>query len=179
VKPLRARYTRIERHALDLLRRADSNHPPVDALKIANLAGASVHFEPFDDDISGVLIRNEHSTAIGVNKAHASVRQRFTIAHELGHLLLHDGVPIRIDKDFRVNWRKGGTAKAPDIEEIEANFFAASLLMPKSMLTNANRLDHFDVEDDLGIVRLARLFRVSTQAMTFRLGELFRSGAFG
>ncbi len=179
MKPLRARYARIERRALELLRRADSDHPPVDVLKIASLAGASVHFESFDDDVSGVLIRNEHGTAIGVNKAHASVRQRFTIAHELGHLLLHDGVPIRVDKNFRVNWRKGGAANAPDIEEIEANFFAASLLMPKSMLTNATRLDHFDVEDDVEIVRLARLFKVSTQAMTFRLGEMFRSAAFG
>lgn len=178
MKPLRARYARIERHASELLRRADSNHPPVDPLRIARLAGASVHFEPFDDDISGVLIRNGDSTAIGVNKAHASVRQRFTIAHELGHLLLHDGVPIRIDRNFRVNWRKGSGVNASNVEEIEANFFAASLLMPKSMLTTANRLDHFDVEDDAEIVRLARLFRVSTQAMTFRLAELFRSGVF-
>jgi len=106
------------------------------------------------------------------------VRQRFTIAHELGHLLLHDGVPIRIDRNFRVNWRKGSGVNASNVEEIEANFFAASLLMPKSMLTTANRLDHFDVEDDAEIVRLARLFRVSTQAMTFRLAELFRSGVF-
>ena len=179
MKPLRPRYARIERRALELLRGADSTKPPVDVLKIARLAGATVHFEPFEDDVSGVLIRNEHGNAIGVNKAHAPVRRRFTIAHELGHLLLHDGIPIRVDKTFRVNWRKGGNAQPPDVEEIEANSFAANLLMPKTLLMSVKSFDQFDLEDDSEIARLACVFEVSTQAMTFRLSQLFRPPAFG
>ena len=146
--PLRPRYSRIERLVIELLERGDVREPPIDVEKLAKQAGASIHYENFDDDVSGVLIRNEGGSAIGVNTSHSRVRRRFTIAHELGHLLLHDGVPIRVDKSFRVNWRKSTSPKPRDIEEIEANAFAATLLMPEMMITAAHSSVSFELEDD-------------------------------
>jgi Zn-dependent peptidase ImmA (M78 family) len=172
VIPVRPRYARIDRLTRGLLDRAGSSEPPVPVQKIAKLAGASLHYESFEDSISGVLVRNEHGNAIGINTSHPETRQRFTIAHEIGHLVLHEGVPIRVDKSFRVNWRRGASAKPRDIEEIEANAFAANLLMPKNMILLAHGAEALDFEDDTEVVRLAHLFRVSTQAMSFRLSQL-------
>lgn len=170
--PLRPRYSRIDRLVNQLLSRAGATNPPVDLDKIAKLLDVSIHHETFDDEISGVLIRNEDGNAIGVNKKHSKVRQRFTIAHEFGHLQLHDGLPIRVDTAFRVNWRRASTAKPHDIEEIEANSFAAKLLMPTPMILSVHSSNSFELEDDAEVSRLARVFGVSTQAMSFRLSQL-------
>jgi Zn-dependent peptidase ImmA (M78 family) len=151
----------------------------VDLLKIAKILDVSIHYETFDDEISGVLIRNESGNAIGVNKKHSKVRQRFTIAHEFGHLQLHEGLPIRVDRSFRINWRRADQARPRDIEEIEANSFAAKLLMPTSMITSAHSSASFELEDDAEVKRLAGIFGVSTQAMTFRLSQLLNGSTLG
>ena len=71
---------------------------------------------------------------IGVNSLHQVHRQRFTMAHECGHLLLHRGKRVYIDHTFRVNSRAlvnnrdGSSASATDPEEIEAKRFAAELV---------------------------------------------------
>ena len=53
--------------------------------------GALVRYAPFDGQMSGLLHRSEdgNRAVIGVNSRHPTVRQRFSIAHELGHLALH------------------------------------------------------------------------------------------
>jgi Zn-dependent peptidase ImmA (M78 family) len=71
--------------------------------------------------------------------------QRFTIAHELGHLLLHDGIEVRVDKHFRVNLRSSESSKAEDVEEIA---FAAELLMPRDFLLRDARKLTLDIEDE-------------------------------
>ncbi|USK87293.1 ImmA/IrrE family metallo-endopeptidase [Peribacillus asahii] len=53
---------------------------------------------------------------ISVNKNHSRQRQRFTIAHELGHFLLHKGTAIHVDRNFRVNFRNGASSQATDLE---------------------------------------------------------------
>ena len=62
------------------------------------------------------------------------MRQRFTIAHELGHRALHPGRELILDVPVRVNLRDKTSSMASDIEEIEANAFAATLLMPEQMI---------------------------------------------
>lgn len=175
--PLRPRYARIDRLVSQLLERISSDEPPIPLEQIVERVGASIVYERFDDDISGVLIRNEGYSVIGVQKSQSLVRQRFTIAHELGHFLLHDGKPIRVDKSFRVNWRKERSSDSRDVEEVEANAFAAKLLMPKHMIERVHGVDSFELEDDTEVARLAELFRVSKQAMNFRLNQLFANGA--
>lgn len=73
-------------------------------------------------------------SVIGVNTQHAPVRQNFTTAHELGHLLMHDQEQLHIDHAFRVRLRDDVSSQGTDDAEREANFFAASLLMPRTFL---------------------------------------------
>ena len=82
----------------------------------------------------GILFRDGDHHVIGVNSAHPPVRQRFTIAHELGHRALHPGRELILDVPVRVNLRDKTSSMASDIEEIEANAFAAALLMPQQMI---------------------------------------------
>ncbi|WP_049760801.1 MULTISPECIES: ImmA/IrrE family metallo-endopeptidase [Frankia] len=143
---------------------------PVD--KIAAAEGISVVQEPFrDDEVSGVLLREPDRTMIIVNAANAVVRQRFTIAHEIGHFTLHRGT-VYLDGRARVNFRDGLSSMATDQEEIEANSFAAALLMPTKWVRTAFettvRNSPVGSEEELAGL-LAGRFVVSRQAMLFRL----------
>jgi Zn-dependent peptidase ImmA (M78 family) len=59
------------------------------------------------------------------------------------------------------------------IEEIEANFFAASLLMPRRFLDKDPRTLTIEIEDAKAVQELARAYTVSTQAMSVRLMNLY------
>lgn len=147
---------------------------PVAVEELARASGASLSYQPFEGDISGVVIRQPGVVAIiGINSAHATTRQRFTVAHELGHLRLHKGEPLIVDKLVRFNLR--ASSLPTDQIEHEANWFAAALLMPDELvLREVRRLWPRRmpvVADDL-VDELAQLFAVSPQAMSFRLREL-------
>lgn len=158
--------------ARELLREAKVNRPPVPVERLARRRGAQVKYEPLDGDLSGMLFREEDRAIIGVNASHPKSRQRFTIAHELGHLELHQPTEIRVDHRFLVRRRDGRSSQAVDPEEIEANGFAAELLMPSSMLEAD--LAGFDVDyEDEELTRwLADRYKVSLQAMAIRLTAL-------
>jgi Zn-dependent peptidase ImmA (M78 family) len=102
------------------------------------------------------------------------VRQRFTIAHELGHRALHPGRELILDVPVRVNLRDKTSSMASDLEEIEANAFAATLLMPEQMIRDQlNQLPPARRrEPDAAAEALARIFKVSTPALNFRLINL-------
>ena len=135
--------------------------------------GALVRYVPFDGQMSGLLHRSENGNrvVIGVNSRHPTVRQRFSIAHELGHLALHEPA-FQIDQHAFVSFRNSKSSGASDPREIEANQFAAALLMPEALLTACVEQlgENPDVEDS--IRRLAQRFDVSTQAMSIRLTSL-------
>ena len=78
----------IELAAQEVLRSAGALSVPVDLDRVAAALGVRVHQEEFEDQVSGVLIVKGAERHIMVNKAHHANRQRFSIAHELGHLLL-------------------------------------------------------------------------------------------
>jgi Zn-dependent peptidase ImmA (M78 family) len=164
-------HVRIRQEVNKLLRQCGIHEPPIKVEAIAKSLGVVVRFEPFEDDISGVLYRDESSTIIGVSSLHHSNRQRFTIAHEIGHLILHE-MEVHVDKGYRVVLRDSVSSKAVDPAEIDANRFAAELLMPASILRQDVRLYLHDIEDDAELRNLARKYRVSTQAMAYRLGNL-------
>lgn len=169
MKPLRPRYSKINAEADQILATSRVKRPPVPVEAIATSAGAKVLYSDFNMEVSGVLIRKEGAVIIGVASEQSAERQRFTIAHELGHLLLHEGEEVHVDKVFRVNLRSQVSSKAEDVEEIEANAFAASLLMPFSFLRSDLRSITLDIDDPRQIETLARRYEVSAQAMTFRL----------
>jgi len=122
-------------------------------------------------DMSGMLVREQERVVIGVNKDHSPARQRFTIAHELGHLHLHKGRSTIIDSDVRVNFRDKVSSLATDREEIEANRFAAALLMPDHMVRSWVVSESFQTALEL-VEGLANSFGVSKVAVNFRLVNL-------
>ena len=158
-----------------LLQDNDVMAPPIPVERIAKALGAQLRFSPLDDELSGMIYVKEDTSIIGVNVLHHPNRQRFTIAHECGHLILHKGQIIQemhIDKTFPMLMRDSVSASGVNNMEIEANLFAAELLMPESLLTKALSNESFDIDDESAIRALARSFRVSVSAMRFRIGNL-------
>jgi Zn-dependent peptidase ImmA (M78 family) len=146
---------------------------PVPVEEMVSRLGATLVVETLDPNISGLLFRQGEDKAIGVNASHPPVRQRFTVAHELGHLRLHPGKELFLDH-VRVNLRDNVSSLGTDREEREANAFAAALLMPLAEVTNEVRrvLDRGGATDSRLIADLAQLFDVSEQAMEYRLVNL-------
>jgi Zn-dependent peptidase ImmA (M78 family) len=177
----------IERKAQLVLRSAGALTVPVDLDQVLKSLNVRVHPEDMDDETAGVLIVKGEQRHILVNKGHSENRRRFTIAHELGHLTLHDdeangdpsGQRMFIDRQIRVYQRVGEASSAvyqqegsmTTVEqEREANVFAACLLMPAHHVTRA-ALER-DLFDEISVASLARNFQVSEQAMSIRLQQL-------
>jgi len=144
-------------------------NPPVDPRDICRKFAIDLFPVELDDDISGMLKKSDGKGAIYVNKNHHPNRQRFTIAHELGHYFLDHINGVHVDK--KVIYRDANSGKAEFADEISANRFAAELLMPKDFISqHLEKIgDYFD--DDL-IETLATDFLVSATAMSLRLQNL-------
>ncbi len=163
---------RITAAAQRLLALGEVEREPVPVRQLARLAGASIRVGDLPDELSGFLLRQADGAIIGVNEDHVETRQRFTIAHEIGHLLLH---PERSYLDRRLipsYYRDDKSGTAESLVEIQANQFAADLLMPKSLLRRALGKDGIDLEEEDSVSRLAKRFGVSRQALTYRLINL-------
>jgi Zn-dependent peptidase ImmA (M78 family) len=173
---LRARYNKIETITAQLLEKYKVRGPAVPVDKIAEGEGASILIKHFNNEISGLLVREGKRVIIAVERNQSPTRKRFTIAHELGHLMLHEGKEVRIDTAFRVNLRSPKSSTAEDVEEIESNAFAASLLMPEPFLRRDVADETLDIEDAEFVQGLAKRYDVSAQAMTLRLVNLLSLG---
>ena len=141
--------------------------------RLARIAGAEIYFEPFEGQLSGMMRRREgRSSIIGVNSNHPLTRQRFTIAHELGHILLHRDETFHVDERPAIRFRDEESSLATSADEIEANQFAAELLMPEFLVKKeVQKLDD-EIDSEDAITELADRFAVSEQAMTLRLSRL-------
>lgn len=163
------------KHIRTLVQQMLSEHgireAPVRPEKLAKALGVSVHKNDVDETLSGFLLRHPvtRKAIIGVNGKHHPNRQRFTVAHELGHLLLHEGPQLHVD----LRHRDENSSKGDQVEEIEANEFAAELLMPASFLErDIEQLENKDLLDEDVLKPLADRYKVSVQALTFRLANL-------
>lgn len=171
----------IEQVAQESLRFAGAVSVPVDLNRVVSAYNATLRYEELEPQVSGALIAKGHEYHLIVNAGHHPNRQRFTIAHELGHLRLHHGDSDRlfIDTEMRIYQRVGqagaahymspGSTTTPS-EEREANMFAAALLMPAPLLEHAAL--QRNLWDELDIASMARMFAVSEQAMSIRLLQL-------
>jgi Zn-dependent peptidase ImmA (M78 family) len=160
-----------EKRAIELLEQLQVTEPPVPVEDLARRLGTRLTYESFDGDVSGMLYRDNDHSVIGVNSTHPPTRQRFTVAHEIGHFVMHKGKPIFVDRFARVNWRNGQS----DREEVDANAFAAELLMPRRLVIQEidRTLDRLgNITPDLLVKELAKRFHVSSEAMTYRLANL-------
>ena len=131
-----------------------------------------------EDSMSGFFVIKNGKKTIVVNNSHHENRKRFTIAHELGHAILHakdKEDSLFIDKKQVYN-RNLKSAEGTNIQEIEANRFAACLLMPSETILehikNEGEFFYDFSDDESSINYLAKKFDVSKVAMTHRLSSL-------
>lgn len=162
----------IENRATQILRDHNLFDVPVDPLKVAKALGIKVMNAVFSEpDKSGAIANREGVYSIFLNTNDPPGRKRFTIAHEIGHKLLHmqsdeDSEFIDTEDDFR-------TAEALESEtwdairrrEWEANVFAGALLMNEALIR-----EKWQMYKDTSY--LAWLFQVSMSAMTVRLSQI-------
>lgn len=145
--------------------------PKVPVEAIAKRLGATVLFSPYEgENFAGMLIYRGGKPVVAVNSKNHPNRQRFTIAHECGHLLLGHSEGAYVDESFVIN-RNEKSSNGTDKKEVEANQFAAELLMPLRFLLRD--LEQIDFESDDAIRNLADVYGVSTAAMSFRIAKIF------
>jgi Zn-dependent peptidase ImmA (M78 family) len=169
------RRSAIRKLAKELLEEQAVTAAPVPVERIAKGLEAQLRFSPLDDELSGMVYVNDGIPIIGINALHHPNRQRFTLAHEVGHLVLHRAEitkQIHVDKGFPMLMRNAASATGVNEMEIEANFFAAELLMPEQFLARSLEGQSFDIDDEGAISALAKEYKVSTAAIRFRLGNL-------
>lgn len=151
----------------------DPQSLPVDPAVLAKKLGIKVFSAPLKMDLSGVLIRSSGDVPlIYVNENDAPARQRFSVAHEIGHYVLHSDLKgdfsdtrDEISLNFRRTEESDDQDEARRRREIQANKFAASLLMPGEVLRRVIKKN-----DDLS--DLAEIFGVSIAAIGYRVNDL-------
>ncbi len=163
----------LEKQAEEILESNDAMRAPVPLESIVHNLGLKLQAKPLADGLSGVLLIEGGQGVIGYNALHHPVRQRFTIAHEIGHFQLHvhEASQLFIDKTITFH-RNYGSSSGSDRMEVEANGFAAALLMPKKLVLEEIQKGDVDLDDEDDIAALAKRFGVSTAAMSFRLVNL-------
>lgn len=140
---------------------------PVKVGGLAHALGLKVMTAPLPPTISGLIQPSAAAPAgfeIKVNKYETPERQRFTIAHEIAHYLLHrDSIGHGVVDS--IMYRSNLTSR----KETEANKLAATLVMPAPLVTK--ELSRAGGAAQPGVTEeLAALFRVSAPAMKVRLG---------
>lgn len=163
---------RAETLAGRLLRKYKVMKPPVPIEEITVGEGLKIVRYKLEDNVSGLLIRDDETGTIAVNSSHHLNRQRFTVAHELGHFALHQGLPAVFVDELMVHFRADTTVSNYDPRETEANHFAGCILLPASFLKSDLREQPIDISDDTAVRSMARRYEVSQQALTVRLSKL-------
>ncbi len=116
--------------------------------------------------VSGAAVQLSTGDAILINRMEPPGRQAFDLAHELFHVLTWDALPPE-----RVDRLKPTGYKQKRTEQLADNF-AAALLMPKTELQPKwDKLNH-STELKAALLALAQHFRVSPQAVGWRLVAL-------
>ena len=135
----------------------DMYNIPVDPVKIAKTYDISVYEGELDNKISGAIryYKEKDEFKILVNKNDAKVKQRFTIAEELGYYILYEE-KIK-EEEVHIN--------LIDKEINEVEYFAGALLINKTLLESV-------YDSNSTILELAELFHVSVSSMTIRLNIL-------
>lgn len=164
----------IEKKTIQLLDDYLLSAPPINIEKLASKLGFEVLEEDLEDEVSGFLLSKNDRKVIVINTNHHVNRKRFSIAHELGHGILHDkNRELYLDsKKTSYFFRDQNSSSGLNTIEIEANIFAAHLLMPQKLIQELIKKYSIDLNDDDDLSALAKKLKVSDQALTFRLSNL-------
>lgn len=161
-----------EKAARELLEAQGIRKAPIPVDKIAKALGVQIRYSPLDEELSGMIFIKDGIPIIGVNALHHPHRQRFTIAHELGHYMLHRNLlsnEVHVDKQFKILMRNSKSSTGTDAMEVEANKFAAELLLPEFLIEDVLAHSTFDIDDRAPLDELAKNFRVSKEMLEYRI----------
>jgi len=147
--------------ALAVLEQHWDGELPVDPVQLSRALGASVFNAQLGDDTWGMIVGSGDSADIYLDKDQPHVRYRFSCAHEMGHYVDHQS-DLKPGKGY-VDSRSNAGAGRP--EEIYANEFAASILMPEEEFRRAASADR-------SLIALANKFEVSLDAARWRCHHL-------
>jgi hypothetical protein len=144
-----------------------SNDLPVKLAAMADELGLEVFKSPLKPNVSGLIEPSDSAPSgfrIRINRHELPERQRFTLAHEIGHFMLHrDKIGGGIVDN--IMYRSNLSSRY----EVEANKFAADLVMPiHHVRRKLNELG--GMVSDETVIALSNHFRVSQAAMRIRLG---------
>ena len=147
----------------DIFLRTGLSYPLDNLLDIANAEGIEViegDLSSLGDNVSGLIDYDDPETKtnprIYISSNMSQERKKFTLAHELGHHFLHKGQKYRID-DLDYSRDDKDTQ-----EESQANYFAASLLVPKELLLKK-------IQEGFNLIQLAEYFGVSKPVVENRI----------
>ena len=160
----------VEGRVGEVLRRHEMTTVPINPVTLAQRVGIPIRNAEFDDpNMAGMIVKRGDQVSMLVRGGDPPLRKRFTIAHELGHYFLHLGEDGEfVDRDanlFRLPSADDRAASPDRRREIQANLFAAALLMPEAEL-------RLYWKERKSIAELARIFQVSPEAMGYRLDAL-------
>jgi Zn-dependent peptidase ImmA (M78 family) len=159
-----------EREAEQLLDTAWGNKFPVDPVKIARDLGIDVLEVEFEPNVAGAIFKEPgQDPTIFINATDSASRQRFTVAHELGHYVMHADEPDAFDYVDNRSAVSGADDHASPVERF-ADAFAASFLMPAK---EVNRL----MKEKYTPTQISAYFGVSQDAAYLRLKQLGHSTA--
>jgi Zn-dependent peptidase ImmA (M78 family) len=162
----------IEKKALQILSEFNIKQPPIMLENVLAFHKITLGEAP-SDEYSGCLIRRKGSSLIGINSNETYVRQRFTIAHELAHFLLEKNKDTFVDEESNISYRKYFHEHGKETNEIIADKFAATLLMPRHMLKkDFMKIEMKGIFQENDLEYLAERYLVSKEAMKYRLANL-------
>ena len=156
IPDLGPRKTYAKNLAKKLIKSSKISSPPVSLQKIIEHLQSSYTLDVkkvvMGEKVSGLLVTcksiDGEYTTIGFNANQSWYRNRFTIAHEIGHLLLGHTCTQKLDDVFHA--------------EVEANMFAGELLVPTTLI----KIDYKKSSD---VPTLSKLYRVSGEVMSIGL----------
>lgn len=124
-------------------------------------------FKPLSDSFAGMAIKADDDRFMLVNSNHTLARQHFTICHELYHLF--------VQKNFTAQVCNTGQFMYKDAEELNADWFAAYLLIPRDgvlmQIENWDELEKNQIKLAT-VLKLEQFFSCSRQSLLIRLEEI-------
>lgn len=164
VMPVSLEFRRLAPEVRQEVEECLSEHP-VKLGAMAKRLGIKVLLSTLPSGISGQIIQENGNFVIRINRHEAKHRQRYTLAHEIAHCLLHsDSIVAEGDWSENVLLRSG----QPAYVEYEANRLASDLVIPSRQLAEVTKQHSGPMTDEI-IEDLARKFGVSNVAMETKL----------
>lgn len=156
--------------ALSILKRFGIDKPnEIDIDDIVHALDIPIQFIPMKG-FDGRIIHGAKKSIITINdKIEFETRRRFTIAHELGHYLMHRESPVsHTDNISSMSWFNNKSKQKMSLQEFEANTFASELLLPTQFFKEYIESKPFSPE----LIReISNKFKVSRTSTIYRFSE--------